>query len=261
MPGLHDTQFSVVIACLNAEEHIAEALDSVLAQEHPSYEVIVVDGGSTDSTPGLLAEYERRFEGRLQWISEVDRGLYDAMNKGLSRACGRWVVFLGADDRMASGALSIVARLAASDAPQIICGSTRVFWTGGALVEPARSFRTRPIPKRAPARHQSIYVSRDALLAIGGFDTSYRIAADYDAYLRLLRSGAEESLLADVLSEFRLGGVSSTRKIRTVAEYRDIRIAHGANPGVEYLVMFKSLVAAWVTGALRNAGLIGRRSK
>ena len=84
--------------------------------------------------------------------------------------------------------------------------------------------------QRAPARHQSIFVRTAALRSVGGFDTRYRIAADYDAYLRLLEAGATQHLIADELSEFRLGGASSTNALDTARDYRDIRIAHGANP-------------------------------
>lgn len=251
-----DPAFSVIIASRNAAQHIGETLDSLLAFGDARCEVIVVDGNSSDSTTDVLAQYEPRFDGRLKWISEPDSGIYDAMNKGLAMASAEWVVFLGADDRIAQGALSAVERCAAdAEGPQIVCGATRVFGGGADFIESPRSFRAARIPKRAPARHQSIYVRRQALLSIGGFDTRWPIAADYEAYLRLCEANAEQALTDAVLSEFRLGGVSSTLKVRTAAEYRDIRIAHGAKPVIEHLVMLKSLVAVWVFAALRRLGL------
>ncbi len=251
-----DPAFSVIIASRNAARHIGEALDSLLAYGGARCEVIVADGNSSDSTTDVLAQYEPQFGGRLRWISEPDCGIYDAMNKGLAMASAEWVVFLGADDRLAEGAFAAVEKRAAdAGGADIVCGATHVFGQGADFVELPRSFRAASIPKRAPARHQSIYVRRQALLAIGGFDTRWPIAADYDAYLRLCEVGAEEALSVAVLSEFRLGGVSSTLKVRTAAEYRDIRIAHGATPTVEHLVMLKSLAAVWVFAALRRAGL------
>ena len=95
--------FSVVTVCLNAEQHLAEALDSVLAQSCDDYEMLVVDGGSTDGTLALVREREAAFGGRLRWMSEPDSGLYDAMNKGLHRARGRYIVYLGADDHLVAG--------------------------------------------------------------------------------------------------------------------------------------------------------------
>lgn len=254
-----DPMFSVIIASRNAGRHIGEALDSLLAYGEARCEVIVIDGNSSDSTTDVLAQYEPRFADRLRWISEPDAGIYDAMNKGLAMASAEWVVFLGADDRLAQGAFAAVEKCVANaEGASIVCGVTRVVGQGADFIESPRSFRAAHIPKRAPARHQSIYVRRQALLAIGGFYTRWPIAADYDAYLRLCEAGAEEALTDAVLSEFRLGGISSTLKVRTAAEYRDIRIAHGAAPTVEHLVMFKSLAAVWVFAALRRVGLARR---
>lgn len=251
-----DPAFSVIIASKNAGRHIGEALDSLLAHGEARCEVIVVDGNSGDSTTEVLAQYEPPFDGRLRWISEPDSGIYDAMNKGLAMASAEWVVFLGADDHLTQGVFAAVEKCVAdAEGASIVCGATRVFGRGADFIESPRSFRPARIPKRAPARHQSIYVRRQTLLAIGGFDTRWPIAADYDAYLRLCEAGAEEALTDAVLSEFRLGGVSSTLKVRTAAEYRDIRIAHGAAPACEYLVMLKSLAAVWVFSALRRLGI------
>lgn len=235
--------FSVVVACLNAERYLGEALDSVLAQACEDYELLVIDGGSTDGTSELVHAREAAFGGRLRWLSEPDRGLYDAMNKGLFRARGRYVVYLGADDHLCPGALDAVVRVVrAQDAPDIVCGAARVLGPDGNWCEPASVSVRRGMPQRAPSRHQSIYVRTAALRSVGGFDTRYRIAADYDAYLRLLEAGASQQLIDDQLSEFRLGGVSSTHARATARDYRDIRIAHGANRAIEAVVMWKAVL-------------------
>lgn len=246
--------FSIVIACLNAEAHIAEALESVLGQNHTSFEVVVVDGGSTDATLAIIRDHADRACGRLTWSAEPDEGVYDAMNRGLGRARGRYVVFLGADDRMAAGALGAVERVVQQhDYPEIVCGATRVFGAAEPWIQKARSFRTGTrLPKRPPSTHQSVFVSREALVAVGGFDTRYRIAADYEAYLKLVEHGAREVLLDEVLSEFRLGGLSSRSTVATARDYRDVRIAHGANPVLEQLVTLKSIAAGVVVGRSRG---------
>ena len=247
--------FSVVTVCLNAEAHIGEALRSVVDQRYDSLELVVVDGGSTDTTVDIIRRFESELGDRIRWSSEPDSGLYDAMNKGLSAATGRYIVYLGADDRLAPGALQTVERaLHTHEWPEIVAGSVRVFGGATEWVERPRSYASRRMPKRAPARHQSIFVARQALLDVGGFDTRYRIAADYDIYLKLVQAGAREALVDDVLSEFRLGGVSSSSAVRTARQYRDVRIAHGSNRAWEQLVLAKSVAAATVVGALRGAG-------
>lgn len=246
--------FSVIIACLNAEDHIAEALESVLTQDHPSFELLIVDGGSTDGTLAIIRKYAAKSGGQLSWTSQPDDGVYDAMNAGLSRARGRYVVFLGADDHMAEGALTVVDdALQRHGFPEIVCGATRVFSAARPWIQAPQSFRgASRIPKRSPSTHQSVFVSREALEAIGGFDTRYRIAADYDVYVRLVQWGARELPIDKTLSEFRLGGLSSRSARATAREYRDVRIAHGANPLWQQLVMVKSVVAASLSARLRG---------
>ncbi len=254
MPVQEHPLFSVIVACLDAEEHLAGALDSVLGQSFGEFELIVVDGGSKDRTLEIVAAYGARFAGRMRWTSEPDEGLYHAMNKGLAAARGEYVVYLGADDRMAPGALEVVAEaIERHDRPDLVCGATEVVGAARPWREPARSYRTgRGLPKRAPARHQSIYAATEALRRAGGFDLRYRIAADYDLYLKVVEFDAEEILVEAALSEFRLGGVSSMNAGATAREYRDIRVAHGASRVWQHIVMARALLAAWLVGRVRG---------
>lgn len=241
--------FTVATVCLGDAAVLPGALDSALAQDSTEYEYVVADGGSTDGTLALLEAYKSRFAGRLRWSSESDDGLYDAMNKALRMAVGEYIVFLGSDDRLAPGALAAVAHVVRhGPAPDIICGATHVVGESVAWEEPPRSFSKRQIAKRAPARHQSIFVRRERALALGGFDPRFPMAADYDLYLRLLEAGASERLIPATLSEFRLGGVSNRSAIRTAMEYRAVRVAHGADPVVQMLVALKSALGATLVG-------------
>lgn len=246
--------FTIVMATLNAERHIAEALDSVAAQTMTDYELIVVDGASSDSTMDIVRDREPLFQTRLRAVSQPDSGIYAAMNSGVGLANGAYIQFLGADDRLTRNALAIVAAAVEHSGPQVVCGATRVFDDRHEWIEAPRQFAGR-VPKRAPARHQSIFVDTDLVRAIGGFDTSYRIAADYDLFLRLVERGASVELVDAVLSEFRLGGVSSSSLTATADEYRRIRIAHGSNRMVESLVFAKSLAAAKIASVLRSNGI------
>ena len=237
--------FSIITVCLDAETDIAGALDSVLAQTFEDYEYVVADGGSTDGTLDVLRAYEPRFAGRMRWLSEPDDGLYDAMNRAVGRASGRYVEFLGADDRLRPGALAAVARAVAEDpTADVVCGGTHVIGDTGSWDEPPRRAVRRGIPARVPASHQSTFVRREAIRASGGFDLRFGIAADYDLYLHLVEAGARETFVDEVLSEFHLGGVSSRSARATAREYRDVRVAHGASPVVETLAMLKSAAAA-----------------
>ena len=92
---------SIITACFNNEKTINDTIESILNQTYISLEYILVDGSSSDSTVNFIESYERKFqEKRIQykWISEPDNGIYDAWNKGLERATGDWIVFIGGDD-------------------------------------------------------------------------------------------------------------------------------------------------------------------
>jgi len=242
--------FTVAMVTRDAEAHVAEALDSVLAQSCDDYEFVVVDGGSTDSTVSTLTEREPAFAGRLRWVSEPDDGLYDAMNKAVRMARGRFIVFLGADDRLMPDALGTVAsEIERHPDVAIWAGGVSVVSERGRFAEAPRRVVRRGMIQRAPARHQSLVCRRDAITAAGGFDTRYRVAADYDLYLKMAEAGATERLVSATLSEFRLGGVSTRNALTTAREYRDVRIAHGAGRVVEQVVMYKSVAASWVFSA------------
>lgn len=249
--------FSIITVCLNAEAHLAEAIESVLAQSENDYEYLVSDGGSADGTLDLLRSYEPRFGGRMKWVSERDEGIYDAMNRSLARASGTYVQYLGADDRLRPGALDVVARAVASPAgPSIVCGGTHVFGPTGEWDESPRRVIRRGLPARAPASHQAVFVRREDILGAGGFDLRYVIAADYDLYLHLVEAGCTEVFVDEILVDFRLGGVSSRDALATAREYRDVRVAHGANRAIEELVMLKS--AAATTAHATYVRLFGR---
>ena len=253
--------FTIVTVCLDSAAHIAEAIESVLDQTFGDFEYVIVDGGSTDGTLDVVREYERRVGGRIRCVSEPDEGLFDAMNKALSLAKGEYVEFLGADDRLEPGGLAVVAAVVRADPrPDIVCGATYVFGPDGSWREPARTKVRGGLAQRAPARHQSIFVRRDAILSAGGFDLRFRIAADYELYLRLVEAGNREVLIGDTLSQFRLGGASSINALATAREYRDARIAHGASPLLQEIVMLKSALAATLFAAWKHAVRLGGRA-
>ena len=91
-------QFSIITICYNSERTIERTIKSVLAQTFRDYEYIIVDGGSNDSTLDIVRRYEPLFEGRLNWKSEPDKGIYNAMNKGIERSRGNIIGIVNSDD-------------------------------------------------------------------------------------------------------------------------------------------------------------------
>lgn len=222
-------KISVITAVFNNRDTIAGAIDSVLAQSHPDVELIVIDGGSTDGTLDILQAYADRI---AVLVSEPDQGIYDALNKGLARATGEIVGFLHSDDVFAEA--QVLTRIAgvfsASDvdavygdleyvkksAPELVVR----YWKSG-------EYSANKLHHGWMPPHPTFYVKRAVYERLGGFDLSYRIAADYDCMLRFLGSGIQVAYVQRVLVKMRLGGASnrSLKNIlcKTAEDWRALR--------------------------------------
>ncbi len=205
-------KISIITAVYNRADTIAEALDSILAQSHEDIELIVIDGASSDGTSELLASRAAEID---VLVSEKDKGIYDALNKGLSLATGDVVALLHADDLFADN--NVLARIAAEfsgDDPDGVYGdlvyvkktdTTAIvrYWVAGQMT--ASSLVQGWMPP-----HPCLYLKRAIYQQYGMFNCAYEIAADYDFMLRVLRSGELKlTYLPFVMVKMRIGGVSN----------------------------------------------------
>jgi glycosyltransferase involved in cell wall biosynthesis len=205
-------KISIITAVLNGRSTIADALDSVLAQDYADIEFIVIDGASTDGTLDII----QRYPGRLaHLVSEPDRGIYDALNKGLRLATGEVVGFLNADDCYADH--RVMSRVAAALADPTVdaCYGDLFYVRKDEPNHVIRRWQAGPYHPRLLARgwmppHPTFYARRAIYQRLGGFDIDYRIAADYDCMLRFLGAGRVTcAYIPEVLVKMRLGGVSN----------------------------------------------------
>lgn len=196
---------SIVTVVFNGESHLDQAILSVLGQSYENIELIIVDGGSTDGTLDIVRRYESRID---RWISESDRGIYDAMNKGIALSSGDLVGFLNSDDWYEPGAIQAIAEAFASaeERNTVIAGAWNlVFEEIGLTVRatPSLKFHTG-----MPLSHQAMFVPRRIYDSAGGFDLRYRYAGDLDLAIRLHKSGVHFHFLDSVLVNFRTTGAS-----------------------------------------------------
>ena len=174
-----DPLFSIITVTWNAADTIGPTLESVQRQTSRDYEMLIIDGASTD---GTLSIVHQASIAALRVFSEPDNGLYDAMNKGIARARGRYIVFLNAGDAFADDAvLARLARLAANN-PGVIYGQTQLVDTSRNVV----GHRHLTAPKRLTANsflngmvvcHQAFFARRDL---VPPYDLQYKFSADYD---------------------------------------------------------------------------------
>lgn len=216
--------FSVAIPTHQSRAFLLEALASVRAQTHPSFEIVVVDNGSTDGTELAVAALgDPRI--RYHWQENTGRPA-DSRNRAVAMARAEWVAFLDADDLWAAGKLErVAAALAADPALDVVGHAVReVDGAGGTIGARAYRLDRRPVADQLQYRGNffttsAMVVRRAALEAAGGFDTrpEYFTVEDFDLWLRLAEAGRRFALLPDLLGSYRrhAGGASA----KLVAHY------------------------------------------
>jgi len=210
-------KLSVVTVCLNSEDTIAEAVQSVHDQAYGDVEHIVVDGASDDGTLEILESYRA---GISTLISESDRGLYYAMNKGIEAATGEYLGFLNSDDVYHHDHVLERVANALEDRPDA-AHADLVYVEHKNPSRVARYWNSKPYESGMfeagwhPA-HPTLFVKTALLKEIGGFDTRYRYHADFDLMVRLFVERRISSVyIPEVLVRMRTGG-QSTRSIGNI---------------------------------------------
>lgn len=177
---------SVITVCFNAVHEIEKTIQSVLCQSYSEIEYIIIDGGSTDGTVDIIRKYTNRI---TYFMSEPDKGIYDAMNKGLKAATGEWVVFMNAGDTFSSDAiLSTVFSDSYHRGIAVIYGDVYMKDSQGDLyLQEARPINF--LRRAMPFCHQSSFVRKEA---IKEFDLKYKICADYCFFYSLFYDNPNE---------------------------------------------------------------------
>lgn len=226
---------SVVTVCLNSAKTVRRTVESVLAQTYPRVEYILIDGGSTDETMNILAEYRSRIK---TLISEPDKGIGDAFNKGIRMAAGEFVQLLNSDDVLPPEKVErSVARLQANPRAGYVFGDIVKIGDDGrqARIEGDPYFPRWIRFTMGRLNHPTILARKSMFDRHGLFDERWQVAMDYEWLLRLHRQGDRGLYSPDLVVYMREGGVSDARAFRAFREVRDISILHGFNSGVAYV--------------------------
>ena len=184
-------KISIITATFNSAATIRDTIESVLRQTHPDWELIIKDGGSKDSTLEICRELSEKAGGRMKIISSPDRGIYDAMNQGVEAATGDVVGLLNSDDFYTSdNVLATIAEAFENGDMDAVYGDIH-YVKDGSLDKCVRYYssehfsRGRMMYGYMPA-HPSFYCRREVYQKYGLFDTSFKVAADFEQLLRLI---------------------------------------------------------------------------
>lgn len=203
--------FSIITVVYNDVAGLALTTTSIASQVFSDFEWIVIDGGSTDGTVEFLAQCD---QASLCWVSEKDKGIYDAMNKGISRSTGEYLVFLNAGDAFPNvNALLLVSNaLDASAKPDVLFGGAEyIFADAGSVYRPPRD-ASKYIWHGLPANHQATYYSRKFLNGLL-YDVRYKICGDYYLIAKLYTMGFRATYLDKPLVKFSVGGTSYQNRV------------------------------------------------
>ncbi|MBQ8446118.1 MAG: glycosyltransferase [Opitutales bacterium] len=196
-------KITIITVCYNAKTTIERTLLSVFSQTHEQKELIVIDGGSTDGTLEILKKYADKID---VLVSEPDKGIYDAMNKGVANASGDYLIFINADDYFYDEfALERVAQAPHAD---FIFGDQYDEEDGVRTLSDNLDALDVYHMFRGYFAHQSILAKRELFQKYGNFDLSYKICADWDWILRCLVNGATTARVDAPIAVFTVGGAS-----------------------------------------------------
>lgn len=216
---------SIITVTYNSEKHLASCIESVLHQSHPDIEYIVVDGASTDNTLSIIQQFDENID---LWMSEKDRGMYDAINKGMRKATGDVIGILNSDDILAShDTISNIVRCFKEAGVDSVYGDL-VYVDSEDTTKVHRYWKSSPYNRNAfrwgwmPA-HPTFYVRREIVEQLGGYETHFFSAADFELMTRYLyKHRISSCYLPQLIVKMRNGGMSnSSLKKRLRANRRD----------------------------------------
>jgi glycosyltransferase involved in cell wall biosynthesis len=206
-------KISVITVVFNAVKTLESTIDSVLAQTNKNYELIIIDGGSMDGTLEILKNKKAE---NLFWTSDPDKGIYDAMNKGIKKATGEWIIFLGADDKFYDQyVLENIFSESNHDGVDFIYGNVKSEAYKGLY---DGEFNYEKLLKKNIS-HQSIFYRKSIFDTIGSYNLKYKTHADWDFNLRCFENKELQIKYVDtVIAEFGKGGLSSNYDIPFLRE-------------------------------------------
>lgn len=207
--------FSIITVTYNAVNTLENTIKSVLNQDKDLFEYIIIDGGSTDGTVNRIEQYQDRIS---YWVSEGDDGIYDAMNKGLDKSRGTWILFLGADDRLEPNILKTVNSYL-DDSLDLLFGN--VLFSNGKRYQSTFNIK---IMLNNTVHHQGAFYNK-RLFEHFRYDTKIKVMADYELNLFIYMSKKKRRKIEFDIAECDVQGVSSEIN-RSLKELQMIHLKH-----------------------------------
>lgn len=219
-------KITVITVCLNSKKTIEKTIISVITQDRQKWdlEYIVVDGGSKDGTISILEKYDAYID---KCVIEPDKGIFDAMNKGINMATGDVIAFLNSDDWYEESALStVMAVFMDSDCDCVCCDNYVLGKNGQREYFDASKYSVEDLHIKMIYYHSAIFCRKEYFKQNGNFNLRYKIASDYDWFLGIVEQGAKLCYIHKPIFTFCYGGISSVNEIECAKEARQVALCH-----------------------------------
>ncbi|ODV54865.1 glycosyltransferase family 2 protein [Lysinibacillus fusiformis] len=221
-------KISIITACYNAENTIEQTIQSVLGQTYKNIEYIIIDGASTDGTMEIVEKYRDKVD---VVVSESDKGVYDAFNKGIGLATGDFINFMNADDYFKDIlVVEKIARILNEKKPKILYGKVRAIdEISGEWQFRGKLLTLNDFKKGEMCPHQGVFTERNIFSQFGGFNLKYKILSDVDFTIKCFKKYEFETLFVnEEIAIFRIGGLSTNIKYmnRFHEENKEIHLEH-----------------------------------
>ncbi len=232
--------FSIITVCYNSSKTITRTIESVLNQSFGDYEYLIIDGGSTDGTLDIIQTYKAKFGDRLRVVSEKDKGIYDAMNKGIFMAKGKLIGLINSDDYYESDALQHVSDAYDGYEYSIIYGMLRKIKAGKELEVYLKSHL---FIEEDMIAHPSCFVSKKIYDEFGMYSLEYPCSADYEFFLRIRNEQKIKYYpIYEIIANFSVDGASGQTSgyMDTMRLKKDYGLIGG---GAYYMIVLKCKLA------------------
>lgn len=228
---------SIITVSYNAAKTIEQTIRSVINQTYDSIEYIIIDGGSTDGTVDIIKKYEDQI---TYWVSEPDKGIYDAMNKGIAHAKGDIIGIINSDDWYEIDAIEQVVQYY-EEGEKVYHGAIRNYQEDGVtFITPATKSLER-LKRGMVVNHPAMFVNKEVYERYGAFSLEYRIAADWDFTLKVHMQGVSFIRIDKILANFRLGGVSGALSQKHLKELHRIRKSRKAVGSIDFYYLYDTI--------------------
>lgn len=221
---------TIVTIVYNDEQFIEQTIQSILNQSYENVEYLVIDGGSTDNTLEIIKKYDDQID---YWISCKDKGIYDAMNRGIILAQGVMIGLINSGDYCAENALEYFAK---GYKEEINCYYTDIYIVFDTMQLITKKLSSFDYWKGMPICHQSLFLSTKSYKKVGLYDLNYKLLADYDLFLKLMQHSYSFRYIPEAIVYAREGRSNNSAMIKMAKE--SLRVAWGKLPLLKFLLFF-----------------------